>query len=67
MTKDGRKDLMSELVKLTINDKEYEAPKGSLLIDKLLSEKITIPHFCYHPSLGTGETKNKTFFSSFNK
>ena len=44
---------MSELVKLTINDKEYEAPKGSLLIDKLLNEKITIPHFCYHPSLGT--------------
>jgi len=53
MTKDGRKDLMTELVKLTINDTQYEAPKGSLLIDKLLKEKITIPHFCYHPSLGT--------------
>ena len=29
---------MSELVKLTINDKEYEAEKGSLLIDALLKE-----------------------------
>ncbi len=44
---------MVEQVKLTINDKEYKAPKDSLLIDKLLQEKITIPHFCYHPSLGT--------------
>jgi len=44
---------MSELVKLTVNDKEYEAEKGSLLIDALLKEEITIPHFCYHPALGT--------------
>ena len=44
---------MPELVKLTINEKEYEAQQGSLLIDTLLKEKITIPHFCYHPALGT--------------
>ena len=44
---------MTKLVKVTIDDKEYEASKGSLLIDTLLKEKITIQHFCYHPVLGT--------------
>ncbi len=43
---------MSEMVKLTINDKELEAEKGSLLIDKLLDDGIHIPHFCYHKALG---------------
>ena len=43
---------MSEMVKLTINDQEMEAQKGSLLIDKLLDEEIHIPHFCYHKALG---------------
>lgn len=43
---------MSEMVKLTINDKEIEAPKGSLLIDKLLDDGVHIPHFCYHKALG---------------
>jgi len=43
---------MSEMVKISINDKEFEAPKGSLLIDALLEENIHIPHFCYHQALG---------------
>ena len=43
---------MSEMVKLIINDREMEAEKGSLLIDKLLDEDIHIPHFCYHKALG---------------
>ncbi len=43
---------MSEMVKISINDKDYEVEKGSLLIDKLLQENIHIPHFCYHQALG---------------
>jgi NADH-quinone oxidoreductase subunit G len=43
---------MSEMVKISINDKEFEAQKGSLLIDALLEENIHIPHFCYHQALG---------------
>lgn len=43
---------MSEMVKLTINEKEVEAQKGSLLIDKLLDDGVHIPHFCYHKALG---------------
>lgn len=43
---------MSEIVNITINGKEMQAPKGSLLIDKLLDENIHIPHFCYHQALG---------------
>lgn len=43
---------MSEMVKISINDSEFEAPKGSLLIDALLKENIFIPHFCYHQALG---------------
>jgi NADH-quinone oxidoreductase subunit G len=43
---------MSEMVKISINDKEFEAAKGSLLIDALLKENIHIPHFCYHQALG---------------
>lgn len=44
---------MSEMVQLTIDNKQYEAREGSLLIDTLLDNKIHIQHFCYHPSLGT--------------
>ena len=43
---------MGEIVNITINGKEMQAPKGSLLIDKLLDENIHIPHFCYHQALG---------------
>ncbi|QDF29981.1 2Fe-2S iron-sulfur cluster-binding protein [Halarcobacter anaerophilus] len=43
---------MSELVKFTVDGKEIEAAKGSLLIDSLLDRNIHIPHFCYHQALG---------------
>lgn len=43
---------MGEMVKISVNDQELEAPKGSLLIDALLKENIHIPHFCYHQALG---------------
>ncbi|AXX93298.1 NADH-quinone oxidoreductase subunit G [Malaciobacter molluscorum LMG 25693] len=43
---------MSEIVKISVNGEELEAPKGGLLIDTLLDEKIHIPHFCYHQALG---------------
>jgi len=44
---------MSEIVNIIINGKEVEAVKGSVLIDYLFKENIDIPHFCYHPALGT--------------
>jgi len=44
---------MSDIVTITINGKEVEAIKGSVLIDYLFKENIDIPHFCYHPALGT--------------
>ena len=43
---------MSENVEFTVNGANMQAPKGSLLIDKLLDENIHIPHFCYHQALG---------------
>ncbi|OCL92645.1 2Fe-2S iron-sulfur cluster-binding protein [Arcobacter porcinus] len=43
---------MAEQVSITINGIQFQAAKGSLLIDKLLDEKIHIPHFCYHQALG---------------
>lgn len=43
---------MSEMVEITVNGATMQAPKGDLLIDKLLDENIHIPHFCYHQALG---------------
>lgn len=43
---------MSEQVSITINGIQFQAAKGSLLIDKLIDENIHIPHFCYHQALG---------------
>lgn len=51
---------MADQVSITINGVQFQATKGSLLIDKLLDEKIHIPHFCYHQALG----KDGTFFTS---
>ena len=44
---------MSEMVNIVIDGKEVEAEKGAVLIDYLFKEDIDIPHFCYHPALGT--------------
>ena len=43
---------MSEMVEFSVNGVTMSAPKGSLLIDKLLDENVHIPHFCYHQALG---------------
>ena len=44
---------MSDMVNIVIDGKEVEAVKGAVLIDYLFKEEIDIPHFCYHPALGT--------------
>ncbi len=44
---------MSDMVNIVINGKEVQAIKGAVLIDYLFKENIDIPHFCYHPALGT--------------
>jgi NADH-quinone oxidoreductase subunit G len=44
---------MSDMVNIVINGKEVEAIEGAVLIDYLFKENIDIPHFCYHPALGT--------------
>ena len=38
-------------VKLTINDKAVEAPRGTNLIEAAKSVGIEVPHYCYHPKL----------------
>jgi NADH-quinone oxidoreductase subunit G len=41
------------MVKITINGKEYQVePKGNLL-ETCLSLGFDIPHFCYHPAMGS--------------
>jgi NADH-quinone oxidoreductase subunit G len=42
---------MSEQVKVTINGKEFEAEKGSLLIDVCRENAFSIPSFCYYKDL----------------
>ena len=43
---------MSKIVNIIVDSNDYEAKEGSLLIDLLIKEKIKIPYFCYHESLG---------------
>jgi len=43
---------MSEMVEVVVDDRSYNAEKGSLLIDLLIKEKIKVPYFCYHEALG---------------
>ncbi|PHS39600.1 MAG: NADH-quinone oxidoreductase subunit G [Sulfurovum sp.] len=43
---------MSEEIDIVIDSKTYHAKEGSLLIDLLIKEKIKVPYFCYHESLG---------------
>lgn len=37
---------------ITVDGKLLEVKEGALLIEELLAQGISIPHFCYHPSLG---------------
>lgn len=43
---------MQDLVTITVNDKDIEVQKDSLLIDALKQNGFNIPHFCYHEDLG---------------
>ncbi len=42
---------MSDLVKLTIEGHEVEAPAGTSILEAAKLVGILIPHYCYHPAL----------------
>ena len=42
---------MSDLITLTINDKQVSAPKGTLIVDAAKRADTDIPVFCYHPKM----------------
>jgi NADH-quinone oxidoreductase subunit G len=41
------------MVKIRIDGKEYEVKPGNNLLETCLSLGIDIPHFCFHPALGS--------------
>ena len=41
------------MLTINIDNKDIEVNEGALLIDVMLENGISIPHFCYHKSLGT--------------
>ncbi len=41
------------MVKIKIDDKYYEVQPGRNLLDTCLSLGFNIPHFCYHPGIGS--------------
>ena len=43
--------MAAETVKLTIDGKEVEAPRGMNIIEAAKSAGIEVPHYCYHPKL----------------
>jgi NADH-quinone oxidoreductase subunit G len=42
---------MADIVTLTIDDREVQAAKGTLILDAAKTIGIQIPHYCYHPGL----------------
>jgi len=42
---------VDNLVKVTINGREYLLPKGMILVDAAKSVGVEIPIFCYHPKM----------------
>jgi len=42
---------MADLVKVTIDDRTLELPKGANVLDSALKAGIDISYFCYHPGL----------------
>ena len=45
---------MSELVSVTVDDRQVEVPKGTGLVEAAVAAGIEIPVFCYEPRLGAG-------------
>ena len=43
---------VKELVTIRVDGREIRAEQGALLIDVLLKNGISVPHFCYHEALG---------------
>lgn len=43
--------MSEELIKVTINGKEFEAKKGAILIDVCRENAVNIPSFCYYQDL----------------
>src|SRR4051794_15833374 len=43
--------MSTELVTLTINGRQVQAPKGMLLVEAAKLIDLEIPVFCYHPKL----------------
>ncbi|MBC7898626.1 MAG: (2Fe-2S)-binding protein, partial [Saprospiraceae bacterium] len=43
--------MSTELIKVTINEKEFEVEKGALLIDVCRENEFSIPSFCYYKDL----------------
>jgi NADH-quinone oxidoreductase subunit G len=39
------------MAQVTINGKAYEFKKGERILEVALRNNVTIPHYCYHPSL----------------
>ena len=46
------KQRMSELVAVTVDDRQVEVPKGTGLVEAAQAAGIEIPVFCYEPRLG---------------
>ncbi len=42
---------MSDTITITINDQQYEARPGQMLIEVADANNVTIPRFCYHKKL----------------
>ena len=45
---------MSDLVKVTIDERTVQVPKGTGLVETALAAGVEIPVFCYEPRLGDG-------------
>ena len=43
---------MPDLIKLTIDGREIQAPPGTLVIDAAKSMGIEVPAFCYYEEIG---------------
>lgn len=41
------------MVKIKIDGKEYEVKKGKNLLEATLGLGMNVPHFCYHPAMGS--------------
>ncbi|QDP00856.1 NADH-quinone oxidoreductase subunit NuoG [Thalassotalea sp. PS06] len=46
-------ELAEELVTVHIDGKPWQLPKGENLLAAILSQKLNLPYFCWHPSMGS--------------